>query len=302
MENIYLMLNKNAQKQNERKQPRLTKQEYAKQMKERRDHLYELAETQIREVASSPQKYQHFLNLMSRLDYTVTNTLLVMAQNPEAVMLKDNNHWRENKLYIKKGEKGIQILEPSGEYQRDDGSYGTNYNPKYVFDASQINTKDILYTAPQMDIENMIAGLTYDSPVALVQLDNFEGGEPVFYSPDSKCIFYAKDLSPQQLIQGLAREYCHVEFDKQYSNYNREHHQFFVESSAYILCQKYGVPVHDTGFTNQVVNYFNGMETKDIKEELGYIKNLCEDVSERIDRGIYKSQQEKTVQRNGVSR
>ena len=82
MENIYSMLNKNAQKQNERKQPRLTKEEYAKQMKERRDHLYELAETQIREVASSPQKYQKFLNLMSRLDYTVTNTLLVMAQNP----------------------------------------------------------------------------------------------------------------------------------------------------------------------------------------------------------------------------
>lgn len=296
------MLNKNAQKQNERKQPRLTKEEYAKQMKERRDHLYELAETQIREVASSPQKYQQFLNLMSRLDYTVTNTLLVMAQNPEAVMLKDNNHWRENKLYIRKGEKGIQILEPSGEYQRDDGSYGTNYNPKYVFDASQINTKDILYTAPQMDIENMIAGLTYDSPVALAQLDNFEGGEPVFYSPDSKCIFYAKDLSPQQLIQWLAREYCHVEFDKQYSSYNREEHQFFVESSAYILCQKYGVPVHDTDFTNQVVNYFNGMETRDIKQELGYIKNLCEDVSERIDRGIYKSQQEKTVQRNDVSR
>lgn len=302
MENIYSMLNKNAQKQNERKQPRLTKEEYAKQMKERRDHLYELAETQIREVASSPQKYQQFLNLMSRLDYTVTNTLLVMAQNPEAVMLKDNNHWRENKLYIRKGEKGIQILEPSGEYQRDDGSYGTNYNPKYVFDASQINTKDILYTAPQMDIENMIAGLTYDSPVALAQLDNFEGGEPVFYSPDSKCIFYAKDLSPQQLIQWLAREYCHVEFDKQYSSYNREEHQFFVESSAYILCQKYGVPVHDTDFTNQVVNYFNGMETRDIKQELGYIKNLCEDVSERIDRGIYKSQQEKTVQRNDVSR
>ena len=35
---------------------------------------------------------------------------------------------------------------------------------------------------------------------------------------------------------------------------------------------------------------------------LGYIKNLCEDVSERIDRGIYKSQQEKNIQRNDVSR
>ena len=104
------------------------------------------------------------------------------------------------------------------------------------------------------------------------------------------------------MIQGLAREYCYVEFDKQYSNYNREEHQFFVESSAYVLCQKYGVPVDDTRFVNRVANYFSGMETKDIKQELGYIKNLCEDVSERIDRGIYKSQQEKNIQRNDVSR
>jgi len=302
MANIYSILNKNAQKQNERKQPRLTKEEYAKQMKERRDHLYELAEAQTREVVSSPQKYQQFLNLISRLNYTVTNTLLVMAQNPNAVMLKDNNHWRENKLYVRKGEKGIQILEPSGEYQKDDGTFGTNYNPKYVFDASQINTKEVLYTVPQMDIEHMIAGLTYDSSVALVQLDSFDGGEPVYYSPEAKCIYYVSNLSPQQLIQGLAREYCHVEFDKQYSGYNRKEHQFFVESSAYILCQKYGVPVHDTDFTNQVANYFYRMETRDIKQELGYIKNLCEDVSERIDRGIYKSQQEKNVQRNDESR
>lgn len=302
MENIYSMLNKNIQKQDERKQPRLSKEEFANQMKERRDFLYAMADQETKKVVSSPKTYQQFLDLMSRIDYTVTNALLVMAQNPQAVMLKDSLHWRQNKLYIKKGEKGIQILEPTGEYQRRDGSYGTNYNPKYVFDASQINTKEMLYNPPQMDIESMIIGLTYDSPVALEQLDNFDGGQQVFYSSDSKCIFYANDLSPQLLIQGLAREYCYVEFDRQYDDYNRENNQFFIESSAYILCKKYGVPVDDTRFTNMAVNYFAGMETKEIKEELGYIKALSENVSERVDKGIYKSQQEKSVQRNDVSR
>lgn len=302
MENIYSMLSKNAKKQNGTKQPRLSKEGYAKQMRERKNHLYKLAETQTKEVASSPQKYQQFLDLMSRLNYTVTNTLLVMAQNPSTVMLKDNNHWRENNLYIRKGEKGIQILEPSGEYQREDGTFGTNYNPKYVFDVSQINTKEVLYIPPQMDVSSMIKGLTYNSSVSLQQLDSFDGGELVFYSPEANCIYYATGLSPQQLIQGLAREYCHVECDKQYANYSREDHQFFVESSAYILCQKYGIPVDDTRFINQVTNYFSGMETKDIKQELGYIKNLCDDVSERIDRGIYQSQHEKNIQRNDVSR
>ena len=68
MENIYSMLNKNSQKQNQRKQPRLSKEEYAKQMRDRRNHLYALVNTQTKEAVSSPQKYQQFLNLLSRLD------------------------------------------------------------------------------------------------------------------------------------------------------------------------------------------------------------------------------------------
>ncbi len=269
MENIYEILNKNIQKSNKTRQPRLTKEEYVKQMNEKRNQLYKLAETQAEEVVSTPQKYLQFLNIMARLDYTITNTLLIMAQNPDAKMLKDGKHWRDSGFYIKKGAKGIQILEPIGEYQREDGSYGTNFNAKYLFDVSQINTKKILYNAPQMNVANMINGLTYLSPVALQQLDTFDGGEPVFYSPDAKCIYYANNLSPTQLIQGLAREYCHVEFDKQYSDYNREKNQFFIESSAYILCQKYGIPHHDIKFADQVTQYFYGMELKDIKKRIG---------------------------------
>ena len=302
MENIYEILNKSIKKSNKTRQPRLSKEEYVKQMNEKRNQLYKLAESQVEEVVSTPQKYLQFLNIMARLDYTITNTLLIMAQNPDAKMLKDGKHWRDSGFYIKKGAKGIQILEPTGEYQREDGSYGTNFNAKYLFDVSQINTKKILYNAPQMNVANMINGLTYDSPVSLQQLDTFDGGEPVFYSPNTKCIYYTKNLTPQQLIQGLTKEYCHVEFDKQYSDYNRENNQFFIESSAYILCQKYGIPHHDIKFADQVTQYFYGMESKDIKKELGNIKSLCEDVSERIDRGIYKSQQEKIQQRNDVSR
>ena len=71
MENIYSMLNKNVQKQNERKQPRLSKEEFAKQMKDRREHLYQLAEAQTREVVSSPQKYQQFLDRIIESGYKI---------------------------------------------------------------------------------------------------------------------------------------------------------------------------------------------------------------------------------------
>ena len=56
-----------------------------------------------------------------------------MAQCPQATLLKDNNRWVEEKKYVKKGVKGIGILEPKGEYQGNDGVIRTNYDVKYVF-------------------------------------------------------------------------------------------------------------------------------------------------------------------------
>ena len=48
--------------------------------------------------------------MQSKFGYTVTNTLLVMAQCPQATLLKDNNRWVEEKKYVKKGVKGIGIF------------------------------------------------------------------------------------------------------------------------------------------------------------------------------------------------
>lgn len=47
---------------------------------------------------------------------------------PEATRLADFKTWKDNDLYIKKGESGITILEPGDEYTREDGSVGVSYN------------------------------------------------------------------------------------------------------------------------------------------------------------------------------
>ena len=111
-----------------------------KQKQQKRQNLYDMAEKQTHEVVSSPQNYLNYLEMQSKFGYTVTNTLLVMAQCPQATLLKDNNRWVEEKKYVKKGVKGIGILEPKGEYQGNDGVIRTNYDVKYVFDISQLNT------------------------------------------------------------------------------------------------------------------------------------------------------------------
>ena len=136
MQNIYETLNKANNQNSKTGYNRLPKEEYAKQKKAEREQqdkiltekaereqLYKLAENQCRKITSDSKAYLSYLNLASRIDYTVTNILLVMAQKPEASVLKDNKHWKDDKYYVKKGEKGIKIIMPVGEYQGNFGWY-----------------------------------------------------------------------------------------------------------------------------------------------------------------------------------
>ena len=104
MSDIYNLLNNAANEKVEEK-PRISPEEYAKQKQQKRQNLYDMAEKQIHEVVSSPQNYLNYLEMQSKFDYTVTNTLLVMAQCPQATLLKDNNRWVEEKKVCKKRSK-----------------------------------------------------------------------------------------------------------------------------------------------------------------------------------------------------
>lgn len=96
MNNAYGVLDDNNTK------PRLSKEEYGKMMKEKRQSLFAMANEQTLKAVESSEFYLQYLRLQSSLDYTVTNTLLVMAQQPNATMLKDYTHWREmDKLFVK---------------------------------------------------------------------------------------------------------------------------------------------------------------------------------------------------------
>ena len=88
---------------NEQKQQKLPKKEFAKLMSERRNFLFNMANEQVEKAVESGDSFLTYLNIKSQFDYTVTNTLLVMAQNPKATMLKDIAQWRDNNQYIKKG-------------------------------------------------------------------------------------------------------------------------------------------------------------------------------------------------------
>lgn len=301
MSDIYQALNRVKEVKPNQDFKRLPKDEYAKKKKAEFNALYEKASEQSKVVVGNSKTYLEFLDLLSKMNYTVTNTLLIHSRNPNATIVMDVSKWNKNGDYIKAKQSGIKIIEPSGDYEKSDGSKGINFDVKSVFDVSQVNTK-LKYEEPNIPQRNIISGLVYDSPVKIQELSSYDNGEPVMYSPNAKTIFYASHLDSNVLIEGLAREYCYAEYDHQYGNLDRESDKFLIESSAYILCKKYGIEVKDTSFTNDVVKYFDGMDDKDIKEELSNIKNLCDDVSKRMERGIYKAEQEHQNERHENAR
>ena len=73
-------------------------------------------------------------------------------------------------------------------------------------------------------------------------------------------------------------------------------------ASAYILCKKLNIPVSNVDFANEVKNYFEGMDSRDTKEELSNIKSIADEVSNRAERGIYRLQQERDSASRGEER
>ena len=300
MNDVYSMLNK-AQQNTKNEFQMLSKEEYSEMMKGRREEAYKMSDEQALKLVHDPKSYLHFLEMMAKLDYTVTNTLLVMAQKPDATMLKDSSHWRNDNQYIKKGEKGIAILEPKGTYDREDGSIGTSYDVKYVFDVSQLSRpvrkRDVFYST-----QELISGLVCDNPANMVMTRN-NGMGTIEYSPNDKTIYYAEGLSPQELISGLARETCYAEIDSVYQHpINRDDMKFQAESAAYVLCMKYNIPVNDTSFANEVTDKFRDMDGRSIKEELSHIGDIIQTVDERMEKGIYRVQNEKEQVQKGNER
>ena len=279
--------------------PKLPKEEYAKRMQEWRTALFSMANEQTLKAIESPENYKCYFDLMVRLDYQVTNTLLVMAQYPDAQLLKEGIKWRENNKFIRNDEKdrGIQILEPGSEYMRRDGTVGVNYNPKYVYDISQLNGKAITIPAPNYSNKEIISALMHGTTIKpeIVTAES-DLPSPVYYADDAKKIYVKAGLEPQEMMTGLVKEYCTVECLK--SGISREDSQFMVASASYIIYQKYGIKGCDESFIQHAGEYFEGLDQREVKGELEDIKGLYKSVSDRMEHGIYAKQQEHMDKQN----
>ena len=272
------------------KQHRLSKEEFAKMMSDKRNTLFNMANEQTEKAVESADNFLVYLNLKSKLNYTVTNTLLVMAQNTKATQLKDITRWREDNKYIRKGQKGIQILEPS-EYIRSDGTTGITYNPKYVFDIAQLQGKKTSLNIPKYSYDEILSAVIYRNEILpeIVSQDT-KIPERVYFDTESQKILVKEGLDAKTMINGIIREYCCIE----YMNHgmSRDECSFQADCSAYIISRRYGVGDYNTMFLSSCNEHFFSMNPKEIKQELENISRVTDSVSTSIKYGLYAQQEQ----------
>ena len=258
------------------------KAEWAAAKQAQRNEAYELIDTTCTEMETNGDAFRQYLDVQGRFDrYSVNNAILVSAQKPEAIQLKDYSSWKQSRVYVNKDAQKVTILEPSKEYTREDGSKAVSYNAKVVYDISQTSAKERQEAKEPKAMRELVAAMIDASPVGFQPVEELE--VPAFYDSSQQVIFVRQGLSEEQLFVSMAKEVSAAVFDFKH-NESRDASEFKAYCVAYMVSSRYGVDTRCFSF-DKLPKEFEGMDTQVFKGELGSMR----DVLGEIQSDMYKS-------------
>jgi hypothetical protein len=271
------------------------KDAWAAQKKQERDEIYALIDQTALKLPENPDAIKEYLDIQSRFNlYSVGNLLLIQAQMPTAVKLKDYDAWKAAGTTVRRKQQAVSLLEPGKPYKRDDGSIGTSYNVKKVFDISQTYAKSAQKPPAEID-RTVIKALMSQSPAQIVAVDEFSDDMRelnAYYDEGNNQIVILKGLDAPEIFRCLAEQ---IAFAKFYCNdgLNAGSASFMGQSVSYVLCRQYGADM--SNFVFDTIPYWiksdNTQETtpeqrtllaQEIRAELTGIHDMVNSLNERI--------------------
>ena len=267
------------------------KAEWAAQKQAERKEAYELIDNTCSEMAVNGDSFRQYLDVQGRFDrYSVANAVLVSAQMPEAIQLKDYGKWKQSRVYVNKDAQKITILEPSKEYLRDDGTKAVSYNAKVVYDISETSAKDRQEAAEPKSMRELVSAMIDASPVPFQPVDDLE--LPAFYDSEQQTIFIRTGLNEEQLFVSMSKEVAAAVYDFKH-NESRNASEFKAYCVAYMVSSRYGVDTRGFDFSRLPREYAE-MDTQAFKGELGTMR----DVLGEIQSDMYKSMEKNKPAKN----
>ena len=278
------------------------KQNFIQESKANRQKCKELSEKTALKAGSDGKTFQRVLDAMVRFPrQTPNNTLLILAQRPDATRIGDWNYWKDKHVQIKKEERQhpILLLEAGQQYTRQDQTKGTYYNAKKYYDVSQTTSKYQTVIPKSIASEDLIPIMVQHSPVPIVQIESasFPSGMGAFYDPKNEEIQLRKGMeNGDTIFQCLSLEMCHATLSQGNPNYDRHAHGLQAMAASYMLCKKYGIDTNAYAFEH-AESIFPGLDASNIKQELYTIKKTAQELSRPLDRDLKQANKHKERER-----
>ena len=299
----------------------------------RADQLKEITERLeqgVKDIFTSEMYTKYLLTMSKFHNYSFNNTLLIAMQRPDATLVAGYNAWK-NKFnrYVKKGEKGIQIIAPAPVKEReerekidkDTGLTVLNENgepeievverviPRFrvttVFDYAQTDGEPL----PTLEVNELTArvkdytllkeAIEQVSPVP-IRFGEIEGSAKGYYSHMDKEICVRADMGESQTIKTMIHEVAHAMLhdSDQMKQRGEEKDQLTketeAESIAFTVCSALGIDTSDYSFP-YVASWASGKELKELKDSMDTIRLTAADFLEKLETAVAERSVERMI-------
>lgn len=267
---------------NVQKQSEFNVEEWAKNKQQDREFAYKKQDEMAQKIVSNGESYKTYLDVQSKFPtYSVGNALLVMAQNPQATQLKDAETWKKENVRFNGKPNKIIILEKGDIYTREDGTEAQGFEPKSVYDVSDMKVKKGL-NAPPFTKENVLKGILSIAPVRVAVVPYTSNDKLVNFNSNKRTIEVDEKSDVTDTIQGLVREIASIHM---LTFADGELNDFQNKSVEYMICKRYGMPTNNIDFS-EIPQELKDMTPQEIKAELSKPSECFEILADGIDRTI----------------
>lgn len=285
----------------------MTKEEKTKQ-------AFEMIEQGVKDVYSS-DNFRKYLSCCSKFhSYSLNNTLLILAQKPDATLVAGYNAWQRNfNRHVDKGERGLIILAPVTskitqlmDKADEDGNPVLDENGDPIKEERVINqlrfTTTTVFDISQTSgepLHSLIHNLTGSSDEILAFIDSVKdictipidyhspskdavlaGGAKGYYSIAEDRIVLNMELEDMQIAKTLIHEYSHSILHKK-TDKDSDQREIEAESLAFVLCDHFGIDTSDYSF-GYIASYAAQDEAK-LKTILSNIQSTAHEMIDKLE-------------------
>lgn len=199
-------------------------------------------------------RWADYLKFCARFhNYSPQNCMLILMQKPLASHVAGFQTWKNLGRYVKKGERGIQILAPrpwKRTTENEDGEEetveGIGFVAVHVFDVSQTDGDELpspndKLTGDDNGLFDALRILALRERITIDQQANETTSANGFYRRADRLIWVRPNMSPAQSAKTLAHELAHHFAEHDVNGHCRDAAETIAESAAYVVLAHFGI-------------------------------------------------------------